>query len=325
MEIFSLILIVVGLCLFEAVNSIDNAVINAEVLSTMGKKAQKWFLTWGFVIAVIIPRCLLPWFIVWAVLPGLGPFQAFTATFSDDPHIVEAIELAAPFLLIGAGTFLVFLFFHWLFIEPKNYGLYGEAFIHKQGIWFFAIISVLLASIVWFSLKISPYLAFAAVIGSSVFFITHGFKQYAEQGEKELMKSSMSDISKILYLEVIDASFSIDGVLGAFAFTLSIPLIILGNGLGAFLVRYFTVKNIERIKQYRYLKNGAMYSLFVLGCIMLIDAFGGHIPEWLSPIVTMGIIGYFFFKSKKEANKNEIDNKQTMPKKKGVSQNPFKE
>jgi len=300
MEIFSLILIVVGLCLFETVNSIDNAVINAEVLSTMGKKAQRWFLTWGFVIAVIIPRCLLPWFIVWAVLPGLGPLQAFTATFSDDPFIVDAIELAAPFLLIGAGTFLVFLFFHWLFIEPKNYGLYGESFIHRQGMWFFAIISVLLAMIVWNAIKIHPFLGFAAVVGSTVFFITHGFKQYAEEGEKELMKSGLSDISKIMYLEVIDASFSIDGVLGAFAFTLSIPLIIAGNGLGAFIVRYFTVKNIGTIKKYRYLKNGAMYSIFVLGCIMLADGFGLHIPEWLSPIVTMLIIGYFFWKSKRE-------------------------
>src|SRR3989338_7863692 len=114
------------------------------------------------------------------------------------------------------------------------------------------------------------------------------------------MKSSMSDISKILYLEVIDASFSIDGVLGAFAFTLSIPLIIAGNGLGAFVVRYFTVKNINTIKKYRYLKNGAMYSIFVLGCIMLADAFGAHIPEWLYPIVTILIIGYFFWKSKRE-------------------------
>ena len=64
MEIFSLILIVIGLCIFETVNSIDNAVINAEVLSTMKKRGRRWFLTWGFVIAVIIPRGLLPWLIV---------------------------------------------------------------------------------------------------------------------------------------------------------------------------------------------------------------------------------------------------------------------
>ena len=308
MEIFSLILIVIGLCIFETVNSIDNAVINAEVLSTMKEKGRRWFLTWGFLIAVIIPRGLLPWAIVWAVLPGLGPLQAFTATFSSDPQIVTAIETAAPFLLVGAGTFLVFLFFHWLFIEPKNYGLIGERFIHRQGIWFFAIVSLLLAAIVWYSLKISPYLAFSAVVGSSVFFITHGFKQYAEEGEKQLMKSGMSDISKILYLEVIDASFSIDGVLGAFAFTLAIPLIIAGNGLGAFVVRYFTIKNIETIKKYRYLKNGAMYSLFILGLIMLVDGFKiVHIPEWVSPIVTMIVIGYFFIKSKREAGKKVLN------------------
>ena len=308
MEIFSLILIVIGLCIFETVNSIDNAVINAEVLSTMKEKGRRWFLTWGFLIAVIIPRGLLPWAIVWAVLPGLGPLQAFTATFSSDPQIVTAIETAAPFLLVGAGTFLVFLFFHWLFIEPKNYGLIGERFIHRQGIWFFAIVSLLLAAIVWYSLKISPYLAFSAVVGSSVFFITHGFKQYAEEGEKQLMKSGMSDISKILYLEVIDASFSIDGVLGAFPFTLAIPLIIAGNGLGAFVVRYFTIKNIETIKKYRYLKNGAMYSLFILGLIMLVDGFKiVHIPEWVSPIVTMIVIGYFFIKSKREAGKKVLN------------------
>ncbi len=306
MEIFSLILIVIGLCLFETVNSIDNAVINAEVLSTMKEKGRRWFLTWGFIIAVLIPRGLLPWMIVWAVLPGLGAWEAFTATFSNAPHVVEAIDTAAPFLLVGAGTFLVFLFFHWLFIEPKNYGIIGERFIHRQGIWFFAIVSILLAAIVWYALKISPYLAFSAVIGSSVFFITHGFKQYAEEGEKQLMKSGMSDISKIMYLEVIDASFSIDGVLGAFAFTLSIPLIIAGNGLGAFMVRYFTIKNIETIKKYRYLKNGAMYSLFILGTIMLIDGFKiMHIPEWASPIVTIIVIGYFFLKSKREVNINQ--------------------
>ncbi|HIH91976.1 TPA: DUF475 domain-containing protein [Candidatus Woesearchaeota archaeon] len=300
MEIITLILIIIGLCLFEAVNSVDNAVINAEVLSTMRQRARRWFLSWGFVIAVVVPRGLLPWMIVWSVLPGLGAWQAFTATFSSDPHIIDAVHTASPFLLIGAGTFLVFLFFHWLFIEPKNYGIRGEEFFHRQGIWFFALVSVLLASIVWFALKINPYLAFAAVLGSTIFFITHGFKQYAEEGEKRLMKSGVSDISKILYLEVIDASFSIDGVLGAFAFTLSIPLIILGNGLGAFLVRYLTVKNIETIKKYRYLKNGAMYSLFVLGCIMLADAFGAEIPEWASPIVTIFVIGYFFLKSKRE-------------------------
>ena len=107
----------------------------------------------------------------------------------------------------------------------------------------------------------------------------------------------MSDISKILYLEIIDTTFSIDGVLGAFAFTLSVPLILLGNSLGAFVVREFTIKNIERIKKYIFIKNGAMYSILVLGTIMLADAFGMHIPSWVSPVSTFLIVGLFFWKS----------------------------
>jgi hypothetical protein len=107
-------------------------------------------------------------------------------------------------------------------------------------------------------------------------------------------------MSKILYLEVIDTTFSIDGVLGAFAFTLSVPLIIIGNGLGALVVRQLTIGNIKRIKKYKYLKNGAMYSVLALGVIMITDGFGVHVPSWVSPIVTFLILGYFFWKSKKE-------------------------
>jgi uncharacterized protein len=100
-------------------------------------------------------------------------------------------------------------------------------------------------------------IGFGAVVGSSAFFIVHGFKTHAERKEEKLTEtnSGISDISKILYLEVIDATFSLDGVLGAFAFTLSVPLILIGNGLGAFVVRWLTVHNVQRIRKYKYLKN----------------------------------------------------------------------
>lgn len=143
-------------------------------------------------------------------------------------------------------------------------------------------------------------MAMGAVVGSTAFFITHGFKQNAEMHEKELIGgSNMSDWSKILYLEVIDATFSIDGVVGAFAFTLSVPLILIGNGIGAFVVRELTISNIDRVKRYIYLKNGAMYSIFFLGIIMILASFGYHIKEWVSPVITIGVIGYFFYLSKK--------------------------
>jgi hypothetical protein len=302
MNLWSIVLTVGGLCLFEIISSIDNAIVNAEVLSTMGKKARKWFLFWGLLFAVLVVRGLLPWLIVYLTTPALGPIGALTATFSNDPKVHQAIESSAPILLAGGGIFLVFLFFHWLFIEPKNYGLRGERFFHSQGVWFFAVVSIILALMVWFALEINQMMAFGAVVGSTAFFITHGFKQNAEASEKKLMKGSsgLTDISKILYLEVIDTTFSIDGVLGAFAFTLSVPLIILGNGLGALVLRQLTVGNIERIKKYAYLKNGAMYSILILGVVMLLDSFGFHIPSWVSPVTTFAVVGYFFLKSKAE-------------------------
>lgn len=298
-NISALILTTAGLILFEVVSSIDNAIINAEVLGTMKPKARRWFLIYGLLIAVFLVRGLLPWLIVWFATPGLGPVGALTATFSNDPNILGAVERSAPILLSGGGTFLLFLFFHWLFLEDKRFGLPGERFIRSQGVWFYATVSLMLAGLVWLSIHINPLMAFGVTVGSTAFFITHGFKQNAEEDEKKLMKSGLSDWSKILYLEVIDATFSIDGVLGAFAFTLSVPLILIGNGIGAFVIRQLTLGNIDRIKKYVFLKNGAMYSILVLGTIMLADAFGIHVPSYISPVATFAIVGYFAWKSKK--------------------------
>ncbi len=300
MSFLSIILVVAGLTLFETVSSVDNAIINAQVLSTMGEKAKRWFLTWGLLVAVFVVRGLVPWLIVWIAAPSLGPIGSLTATFSGDPKAAQAVETSAPILLIAGGVFMISLFFYWLFLEPKYYGFRGERFFHSKGIWFYAIISVFLSVVVWLSLKSDPWLAFGAVLGSTAFFITHGFKENAEKVERNLegKTGGLTDTSKVFYLMVIDATFSLDGVLGAFAFTLSVPLILLGNGLGALVVRQFTVSNIDRIKKYVFLKNGAMYSILVLGVIMLLDSFGFRIPSWLSPLVTALIVGYFFLKSR---------------------------
>jgi uncharacterized protein len=310
MDIFSMILIVLGLIVFETISSIDNAVINAEVLRTMSLRGRKWFLLWGIIFAVFVVRGILPWLIIWAATPSLGPIGALTATFSSDPIVIEAIHTTAPILLMGGGIFLIFLFLNWLFLEDKNFGLPTEKFFIKNGVWFFAIVSIILSIIVWYAMKISNILAFGAVVGSTVFFITHGFKENAEQQEKALVegKSGISDISKILYLEVIDATFSIDGVLGAFAFTLAVPLILIGNGVGAIVVRQLTVHGIDKIKKYRFLKNGAMYSILFLGLIMVGHGFGILIPEWVSPVVTFLVIGYFYWLSKIDLKKAQAAN-----------------
>ena len=109
MDFFSIALIVVGLSLFEIIISVDNAIINAEVLGTMSKKARRWFLVWGIIIAVFLVRGLLPWLIIWVSNPSLGAIGALTASFSSDPRVAEVIRQSAPVLLAGGGTFLVFL------------------------------------------------------------------------------------------------------------------------------------------------------------------------------------------------------------------------
>lgn len=159
---------------------------------------------------------------------------------------------------------------------------------------------------IYFSIHTNPTLALAFAIGTTAFFLTDGFKQNAEKKEEELIhSSSISAWSKILYLEVLDASFSIDGVIGAFAFTLSVPLILIGNGIGAFVVREITIKGIDRISKYAYLKNGAMYSIGVLGSIMVLESFGKHYPFWFAPLNTCLILALFLFLSYKEIKKTE--------------------
>lgn len=301
MTITTIILTTVGLVIFELVSSLDNAIINAEVLGTMGARARRWFLTWGFFIAVFVVRGLTPWLLVWLAMPQLGVWGSLTASFSGDASVAAAVAAAAPLVLSAGGIFLVLLFLHWLFLEKKEFGLPGEKFFSLAGGWFFTIASFLLTFLVYFAIQKNPQLALAITVGSSAFFLTHGFKEQAEKVESELASSGRSDLAKLMYLEAIDATFSVDGVVGAFAFTFSVPLILLGNGIGAVLLRKWTIGNIERIKKYPYLKNGALYSAGVLGAVMLVESFGVHVPDYFAPLSTIAIVGYFFWLSVRRA------------------------
>ncbi len=302
-----ILLTILGLSLFEIITSIDNAVINAEVLTGMSKKARRWFLTIGFFFAVFVVRGALPLFIVWIANPTISPLTLLSIGGGEVAR--DALEHTAPIVLVAGGVFLIFLFFHWLFLEPKHYGIKGEKFFHGQGSWFFAVVSIILTLIVWYALGKGTMIAFGAVVGSTGFFLVHGFRQFAEQQEKNLLSknNNLSDLSKLAYLEVLDTTFSIDGVVGAFAFTFAIPLILIGNGLGAIVLRQLTISNIDRIKRYKYLKNGAMYSIFFLGITMVLDSFGFKIPPYISPIITFGTVGYFFLLSRKSLAQQETN------------------
>jgi hypothetical protein len=292
-----------GLALFEIISSIDNAVINAHVLKTLPKKYRQFFLFWGLLSAVFLIRGVLPFLIVWVTNPSFTFQEIITFVFSQNPEIEKYINQSKAILLLGGGVYLILVFLSWLFLEEKKYAFLVEHFIHRQSIWFYAFASLFLTLVIFYSLKINPILALSAAIGSSAFFITDGFKKNAQEKEKQLLKPSMSAWSKIMYLEILDATFSIDGVIGAFAFTISVPLILIGNGIGALVVREFTIKGMDLITKFSYLKNGAMYSIGMLGTLMTLESFGKKFPFWLSPLNTFLLLALFLFLSYKEIKK----------------------
>lgn len=296
----SILVIVFGLMLFEIISSIDNAVINAHVLRTMPERYRKIFLFWGILFAVFVVRGVLPFLIVWLANPALSVTAVFRSAFSSSADIGGYLEHSKPLLLIGGGMYLFMVFLAWLFLEEKKYVFLVEHFLHRQSVWFYAISSVFFTAVIYFSIKANPMLALAASIGTTVFFITDGFKKNAEEKERQLMDPNMSAWSKIFYLEALDTSFSIDGVIGAFAFTLSVPLIIIGNGVGAFVVREFTVRGVKVIAKLVYLKNGAMYSIGMLGALMIAESFGKEYPFWLAPLNTFLLLTLFLWLSWRE-------------------------
>ena len=313
-EMFEVLLIILGLVIFETIMSIDNAVVNADVLSTMkSKRARRFFLTWGIIFAVFVVRGVLPSIIVFLSTPDIGIWGAISAIWQKDPAVMIAVAEATPTIMVAGGMFLILLWAHWLFMEDKKFGLPHEWYVQKYGaVWFYSIAALLLVGVIYGInnlIKENPmHLALAAAIGFSVFFITQGFKDNAEIIEKRIIESgehsAMSDWAKVFFLEVLDTVFSIDGVVGAFAFTTSVPLILIGTGIGAIVVRQLTVASVDRIRSYSYLKNGAMYSIGFLGFVMILEAFGAHIPAWVSPMVTISVVGYFFWRSVAENRLN---------------------
>jgi uncharacterized protein len=309
--IWSALLIILGLCLFEVVSSIDNAVINASVLAKIrNPRARKFFITWGMIIAVGAVRGILPFIIYYIPNSKLGFHEAVLGFWGGNPAVVQAVEQAAPLLLMAGGMFLVLLFLHWLLAEEKTIGFGFEYYLMKAGgVWFYATAGALLVVVLYvIKTYVTPAeratnLMLSAAVGIAVFFIADGFKEHAEAVEARLLEEhdtsseALSDWSKVLFLEVIDTTFSTDGVVGAFAFTMIVPYILIGNGLGAYVVRQLTLGNVERLCSYDYLKNGAMYSIGLLGAAMTAEGFGVEVPSWVSPMVTFLCVGGFFWKS----------------------------
>jgi hypothetical protein len=300
----SAIVTIVGLVVLEAVQSVDNAIVNAHMLKTMSEKARRWFLVWGIFTAVFVVRGLLPLLIVWMTTPGISMWGAVLSTVGGDPAATAAMESSAYILLIGGGMFLLLLYFHWLFLEKKEPYFTPDKLIKPHyGVWFFAVAALLLVYVLTAEQQ-RPMAMIAAAVGNAVFFILYGFRENAEKAEHAIEHSHVSDLSKLMFLEVLDLSFSIDGIFSAFAFTTNVLLILVGNGIGALIVRDLTIRGVDKVGQYRWLKNGAMTSIGFLGAFMLAEAMGAHLPEWLPTVSTLGIVGVAFYASHRDLKKS---------------------
>jgi uncharacterized protein len=295
------IAIVVGLIVFEVVNSVDNAIVNASVLKTMSALWRKRFLLIGIFTSVFLVRFILPLLIVWISVPNISASDLFLSFLGQSDIAHKAVEAQTPIILMFGGVFLLYLYVHWLFLEKKE-PLFIERFLkEKHGVWFFAFAAILLVIIMYLA-RANPLMMLAAAIGSATFFILYGIKETAEESERNLVAgtSGLSDISKFIYLEVLDTTFSFDGVIGAFAFTTNLFLILIGIGVGAIVVRELTIKGIDRIAKYKYLKNGAMTSIGFLGLFMIIEGFGVELPSVVPIIITFLLIGVAFYMSRRQ-------------------------
>lgn len=260
---------------------------------------RRRFLFFGIVTSVFAVRFLIPILIVWISAPYLTFREILMSFVGGSPATTAAIESVKPLILIFGGVFLLYLYFHWLFLEEKD-PLFVERYLSREhGAWFFAFAAVILVLIMYFA-RYDPMMMLSAAVGSATFFILYGLRQTAEEQSRTGGSADLSDLSKFIYLEVLDATFSFDGILGAFAFTTNLLLVLIGLGIGALVVRRLTVEGIETVSRYRYLKNGALTSIGFLGFFMLIESYGFELSSYVPIGVTFLLIGVAFIWSLKE-------------------------
>lgn len=292
--------IVFVLSILEISLSFDNAVVNATVLREMDPVWQRRFLTWGILIAVFGMRIVFPIAIV-AVAAGLGPVDAVHLSLNN-PAEYQRIVSAAHIGIAGfGGAFLSMVGLTFFFDSDKDVHWIGnvERTIAKFSSVPAVEIGLVLALVYSVSAVLPPddastFLT-AAVLGLITYIAVNAIGAIIEQ--REARKKAMgaivrSGLGGFLYLEVLDASFSFDGVIGAFALSNNMIIIALGLSVGAMFVRSLTVHLVEQgtLTEYRYLEHGAFWAIITLGAIMLLSAMF-HIPETFTGVIGATLIG----------------------------------
>ncbi len=282
------------LAILEVSLSFDNAVVNATVLQTMDEVWRKRFLTWGMVIAVYGMFILFPLLIV-ALAANISPIAAIHLSFSD-PHRYEVIISSAHVPIAGfGGAFLSMVGLKFFFDEDKD--VHWIAVIERWLTRFSSLPSIEMALVLLLVWSISLQLPVAeaygflgsAVLGIAAFIAVDALGVALEAREERLKAAGAlvrSGLGGFIYLNVLDASFSFDGVIGAFAISNNMVIIALGLSIGAMFVRSLTVMLVDKgaLAEFRFLEHGAFWAIVALGGTMLASAIV-EIPEAFTGLI----------------------------------------
>jgi hypothetical protein len=290
------------LIILEISLSFDNAVVNAKVLDTMDPVWQKRFIVFGIPIAVFGMRFIFPLAIV-AIATGMGIFETFDVAMNQPEQYEAVLKSTEKTIFAFGGAFLLMVFLDFFFEERDIKWvtfIEGSKVMERfSGVANIELIIAIMAGIVLghITQDFSVLLAFmyGVLLHSLLGMLDHFLSS-------ETVKSG---IAGFIYLEVLDASFSFDGVIGAFALTSNIFIIMIGLGVGAMFVRSITLYFVahKTLSAFRYLEHGAHYAIGILAFIMLAKI-TMHISEIVTGTIGIGLITIAFlhsvWKNKKE-------------------------
>ncbi len=303
------VFIAMVLGILEVSLSFDNAVVNAMKLEKMSHKWRMRFLTWGILIAVFGMRFLFPILVV-SIFAKLSMLDvANIALTNADKYAYYLHQTHAPIVTFG-GMFLIMLFLNYFFnhekevhwIKPIEYWL--AHFDHIKGIEVIISLFMLLATQNFVPMEQKLHVMIAGISGIITYLMIDGFTHYLEKHEEMRLAKcpaqavGCTGLISFIYLELIDASFSLDGVLGAFALSKDIIIISIGLAIGAMFVRSLTIMLVEKktLKQFLYLEHGAHWAIGALACLMLISTVK-EIPEVVTGGIGLGFIVLAFISS----------------------------
>jgi hypothetical protein len=297
---FGAVLTTIILIIIEITFSFDNAIINAKTLGTLSPFWQKLFLTLGIVIAIFGMRIIFPVVIV-MITAHLPASEVIRLALRSPHEYAEKLHHAHTSIATFGGIFLLMLAVTF-FLDDKRKITWLDTIekpLQRLASWWMPLVIglVSLGVVAVLPSHHRSEVISSGLIGIVVFEALQLVIKLAEKlggsaSVKAGTKMGIAAFATFIYLEILDASFSFDGVIGAFAITSSVILIAAGLGAGAVWVRSFTVLMVKRgtLDSYKYLEHGAHYTVLMLAALLLASILV-EIPDAVSGIAGVVIIG----------------------------------